>query len=110
VPSYRQLNYIAGIVPPLAAVPSRMTIASDIEGDNVRILYRGADDGLFWDEDPAALFWGTDAAPLWAGGDFVPWPGSIQVTGRQLIQLQVIAGAGDRRGVIHALSASFDVP
>ncbi|WP_119167116.1 TipJ family phage tail tip protein [Algihabitans albus] len=107
--AWREMAFAFGFSPPRDAVPSALSLDSDIEAGAWRVEYVTGGDGAYL-PDGLAPYLPDGAAPyLEPPGPLAPWPGSLPAVARRY-DLRVTTAADAQRGVIRRLRLLFDVP
>ncbi|UVH54660.1 phage tail protein [Variovorax paradoxus] len=108
--AYSEMVYVTNDVPISSALAgSKMTIAAEVEGVDLRIDYRLAGPGVFYGPDSDS-FYGDDADAFYgAAGSWSPWPGQL-VAANDVYQFRVKIGAGATRGILKQLVLTIDAP
>lgn len=108
--AYGQMIYVTQEVSVVSALAgSIMTLASAIQGIDLRIEYRLSGPGSLYGPDSAS-FYEADDEPLYGPpGPWQPWPGQI-IAANDAYQFRVTIGAGTVRGVIDDLVLTIDAP
>jgi hypothetical protein len=108
--SYLAMQYLFSALPDADQVPSTLVIDGDVTGAHA-VDYRPGGMALFWSSD-GADFWDDDAALFWTPGalGWIPWPGSLDLLTRQVVEFRITTAAGPVRGIIGDLAVTIDVP
>ena len=110
--SYREMTYVASVIPPLAWLGGTLVIASQISAQSWRLDYAQEGGDLYWSVGSTAMFWSTDSAQYWSNLPLVyaPWPGELKGYTRQAYYFKLTTAGGRTQGVVAQLQAIFDMP
>jgi len=92
-----------------ALAGSVMTLEAVTLGTDLRIDYRLAGPGSFYEEDGASMYGADDESFYGSPGAWTPWPGQL-VAANDIYQFRVTIGAGVTQGVIQSLILTIDAP
>lgn len=107
--TYKALTYVMRYAVQPDEEGSRLTLDFAIAAGSHNVEYRYDTQGEFWGND-ANYFWGVDDAPFWnPPTEWQTWPGAIESIAEGVIEFRITAQAGAVRGIVSALSLSFDV-
>jgi len=106
---FTAMQYIGRITTAESLAGLRLTLQTDITGDQINLFYREADLADMWSADDSTLMWTSAAAGMWSVGEWQPWLGFVEIKPLGAYDIRVDIGGGQLQGRIDQFKGVVDV-